>query len=72
MKRRHGYQDNGAVRDHKVAFVRTLFERPEQVYRDVAWALFQGRKIIFLLNEVGKNRKRRRRERRRRILTASL
>jgi len=35
------YQDNGAVRDHKVAFVRTLFERPEQVYRDVAWALFQ-------------------------------
>jgi len=35
------YQENGAVRDHKVAFVRTLFGRSEQAYRDAAWALLQ-------------------------------
>lgn len=35
------YMDNGNIRDHKVAFVRGLFERPEEVYRDAAWTLLQ-------------------------------
>ena len=35
------YNDHGDVRDHKVAFVRTLFESQDPILRDAAWALLQ-------------------------------
>lgn len=35
------FMDNGSVRDHKVAFLQTLFGAKEPVLRDVAWMLLQ-------------------------------
>jgi len=35
------YIENGTVRDHKVAFVKTLMEADESQLRDIGWALLQ-------------------------------
>lgn len=48
------YQEHGNVRDHKVAFVRGLFERPETVYRDVAWMLTQDMPFYLVSQLIGK------------------
>lgn len=43
------YAINGNVRDHKVAFVRGLFERSEEIYRDVAWMLLQDLPLYLVM-----------------------
>jgi hypothetical protein len=46
--------DNGSVRDHKVAFLQSLFESKEPVLRDVAWMLLQDLplELVYRVAEV--------------------
>ena len=51
MKMAAWYMENGMVRDHKVAFVKTLMEADDPKLRDEGWALIQ-RLPIHLLAQV--------------------
>jgi len=56
MKMAAWYMKNGMVRDHKVAFVKTLMEADDPTLRDEGWALIQ-RLPIHLLAQVVRSTK---------------
>jgi len=47
------YAENGAVRDHKVAFLQTLFSAEQLELREAAWILLQDLPFEFIYRIVG-------------------
>lgn len=48
------FMDNGTVRDHKVAFLQTLFDAKEPELREVAWMLAQDTPLELIYRVVDK------------------